>query len=835
MSIFETPQWICWKFFENLKGGKPIKAPIDPITGSTMDHLNPANWMDYGTACATGHRVGFVFTPDDPFFLLDLDNCRDPDTGGWDAHAQYVAAMTAGAYQEISVSGKGLHIIGQCRDLLTDNKNRWRDADNREFEFYQTGRFVALGDVHTAVGDTDVDCTQALRGFVPLRDFDTSVPLPEGRDPEWRGPEDDDALITLMLSARTSAGAAFGGGPTLQDLWEGNADAISSKYPSENGDDFDHSGADGALMAHLAFYTGRDQERMDRLFRRSALMRDKYENRPDYRAATIQGAARVCKNVLKSPKYSRATTPPDDLPETTTAFARSLRARIQYAIDHEVGLPEGESLEVPEVDAGVLHQIITRTFWKAQGAQCYALKPDNNLVQFGRQTLKEQLKAIYGNPFAETEQETRKYLHDMLGAGQKTELNNALRVVAGLQWPKVVEYVERERQALSESHKVDLFCEDARVDVRDGVASVTLPWKPFETPRPVTDIDPHVVQEYKGHFPEFDEVLRFIVAARVADVRKASHLWLKAPSDWGKGLFINLFKPINAAVLTNPVEISRMVEGNPSGRTPGQFLRTLTLVIDEFKKVTSEIKTLDEDISFSPKNQLQVTVPLYSKLYFSAEHVGSLAGDSGVEDQFVNRFCFIEGRGKIDDLPYRSKVGQDYFDQHIRQYACNFINEEIENYRSMGRDNASHAGGKYVREFHAAHSIARHFGNLNDALGELAEQFKYFCIRQIHNRGEHVAMQDGVVYVRSPATVWEEFIDADFPRSERMMVKLKKEEVFKQGILGGLDSRGRPPVRRLPPEVWGPDTQTARCFSFPISDPTRGAFGNVIPLDNSTR
>ena len=60
---------------------------------------------------------------------------------------------------------------------------------------------------------------------------------------------------------------------------------------------YDASSADAALMTHLAFWTGKDMPRMDRLFRLSGLMRDKYRDRPDYRTATVQNAARFCKAV----------------------------------------------------------------------------------------------------------------------------------------------------------------------------------------------------------------------------------------------------------------------------------------------------------------------------------------------------------------------------------------------------------------------------------------------------------------------------------------------------------------------------------------------------------
>ena len=52
----------------------------------------------------------------------------------------------------------------------------------------------------------------------------------------------------------------------------------------------DHSKADYALSKHLAYILGDDPSAIDRLFRQSALMRDKWADRADYRDATISKA-----------------------------------------------------------------------------------------------------------------------------------------------------------------------------------------------------------------------------------------------------------------------------------------------------------------------------------------------------------------------------------------------------------------------------------------------------------------------------------------------------------------------------------------------------------------
>jgi putative DNA primase/helicase len=82
---------------------------------------------------------------------------------------------------------------------------------------------------------------------------------------------DDQELLDKALNAND--------GGKFQDLWNGGI----SDYNN------DHSKADQALCNILAFWTGGDIHRMDVLFRRSGLMRDKWD-RADYRDATLQKA-----------------------------------------------------------------------------------------------------------------------------------------------------------------------------------------------------------------------------------------------------------------------------------------------------------------------------------------------------------------------------------------------------------------------------------------------------------------------------------------------------------------------------------------------------------------
>lgn len=109
--------------------------------------------------------------------------------------------------------------------------------------------------------------------------------------PEWRGPADDELLIQRALRSQSTAGA-FGGKATFSDLWAGNVEALARTYPAagrRDGLSYDASSADAALAQSLAFWAGKDCERIKRLMERSGLARDKY-GRADYLQRTVINA-----------------------------------------------------------------------------------------------------------------------------------------------------------------------------------------------------------------------------------------------------------------------------------------------------------------------------------------------------------------------------------------------------------------------------------------------------------------------------------------------------------------------------------------------------------------
>lgn len=279
-----TPLYALKQFvvvrLEPLPGGKTNKIPLSPMGVNANAH-DPANWLSHADAMARvsawgpSFGVGFVLTEADDFWCLDIDNCRMPD-GSWSQLAQQLVGMLPGCAVEISQSGNGLHIWGRGRLPPHAKKNV-----SIHCELYSEARFILLGThVHGTIDPAgSPGIGNVITSLFPPRTAAAAIP-DTGPRADWRGPADDDELIRRALASRSMA-ALFGGKATFSDLWNGAADALARAYPSDTGP-WDGSSADMALAVHLAWWTGCDVARIERLMRRSALVRAKWDERDDY-------------------------------------------------------------------------------------------------------------------------------------------------------------------------------------------------------------------------------------------------------------------------------------------------------------------------------------------------------------------------------------------------------------------------------------------------------------------------------------------------------------------------------------------------------------------------
>jgi primase-polymerase (primpol)-like protein len=134
--------WVVWKLEE--RDGDLTKMPY--IAGgvgraSSTDSLTWRSFEEAAQALETGRYsgVGFVFSSGDPFTGIDLDDCRDPETGEIKEWAEKIIEALGG-YAEVSQSGEGVHII--VRGKGPNKKRGGVEAYSIERFFAMTG--VAL-------------------------------------------------------------------------------------------------------------------------------------------------------------------------------------------------------------------------------------------------------------------------------------------------------------------------------------------------------------------------------------------------------------------------------------------------------------------------------------------------------------------------------------------------------------------------------------------------------------------------------------------------------------------------------------------------------------------
>jgi putative DNA primase/helicase len=269
--------WVCWDWA--WRGGAWTKPPVDPRTGGPASSTDPGTWGTLEQAlarCALDHLagVGVPLGEHNGLLGVDPDHCVDPVTAGVDPVALGVVAGLGPAYVELSPSRTGLRALAFGRLPAGWRKRALVLSDGRaaSLECYDSGRYLTvtgwrLPDAPADVGPIDPDRLAAWHAaYAPLRPPARPAPAP-GAVPGRQGGSvgvlalQDEELLELALGARN--------GHDVDALWRGE----TGRY------DGDDSRADLALCAHLYFWTGADRARVDRLFRRSGLMRPKWDER----------------------------------------------------------------------------------------------------------------------------------------------------------------------------------------------------------------------------------------------------------------------------------------------------------------------------------------------------------------------------------------------------------------------------------------------------------------------------------------------------------------------------------------------------------------------------
>lgn len=255
--------FVCWVGAD--------KIPKNPANGKNAKSNDPKTWGTFQQAAKACEAfnfdgVGFMFAP--PYFGVDLDHCLD----NVDFCDEFVETLQS--YAEISKSGAGIHII--CKGELPDGARKRGGV-----EMYSKGRyFICTGNVYNRAYLEVKDCTDTVK-VLHSKYLPTNVPQVE-RTIYPVVELDDTEIIDRARNSRS--------GGLFNMLYEGSWQGL---YPSQ-------SEADLALCTMLAFWTGKDAEKIDRIFRGSGLMREKWDKRrgaDTYGNTTINKAIAGCSDV----------------------------------------------------------------------------------------------------------------------------------------------------------------------------------------------------------------------------------------------------------------------------------------------------------------------------------------------------------------------------------------------------------------------------------------------------------------------------------------------------------------------------------------------------------
>ncbi|MBP3805411.1 MAG: nucleoside triphosphatase [Oribacterium sp.] len=310
-----------WKLEK--RKGKPTKVPYNPRTGQLAKTNDASTFSDFGTAMkayAMGGWDGIGYRVSEGIGAIDIDHCIRED-GSLNDVAASILAFLPDAYFEKSPSGTGLRgFFRLSPDFAYDKTVYYINNRQHGLEVYlpgTTNRFVTVtGDVFRAGSVSRND--EALQNVL-----DTFMKRKSKTGTGFKGTPisyfSDEQVIERASKSKT--------GEKFQTLYEGN---WSDYFDSQ-------SDADMALVSMLTFWCGCVEEQIDRIFRSSGLMRDKWDRQTGdatYGQITIRNAVSSCSEIYRPVKLAEDGSAEDDFTDldiNTIQEERDRREREGYS------------------------------------------------------------------------------------------------------------------------------------------------------------------------------------------------------------------------------------------------------------------------------------------------------------------------------------------------------------------------------------------------------------------------------------------------------------------------------------------------------------------------
>lgn len=252
-----VPQWLVWKAVPSKsRPGKIDKIPYQ-VNGKHASTTNPETWTTFDVAVnalqsGNYQGVGFVFTKETPYSGVDIDSCIKD--GVIDLSAKELL-VELNSYTEISPSGTGFHII--VKGKKPGNRARKRTSN---VEIYSTSRFFTVTGNKLENTPATIEERQEVLNKIYEKMFDESrsaLPAPKVTSLSMS----DQEILSKAMSAANN--------DKFSGLWQGRWQKYSDSQ----------SESDEALCFMLAFWTRKNAEQMDRMFRTSGLYRPKWDEK----------------------------------------------------------------------------------------------------------------------------------------------------------------------------------------------------------------------------------------------------------------------------------------------------------------------------------------------------------------------------------------------------------------------------------------------------------------------------------------------------------------------------------------------------------------------------
>lgn len=262
LQLKELKQWV----------GHKKKKPISPHTGGGAKANDQTTWGTFKEAVEAVDAysldgIGFEFG--NGICGVDIDHCVAEDGTLSDTAKEIIQAMNS--YTEYSPSGTGIHILftGNVEanaDFYTNNREIGVEIYGKEHYFTVTGN--------------------VLGKLQPIQERTTEVKqiqLKYMRKAKKEAPKAPKPTVALSDEEVIRKASTAKNADEFKKLWSGDINGYDSQ-----------SEADLALCNKLAFYCGDNADQIDRIFRQSGLMRDKWDNHPQYANDTVQSAIKSC-------------------------------------------------------------------------------------------------------------------------------------------------------------------------------------------------------------------------------------------------------------------------------------------------------------------------------------------------------------------------------------------------------------------------------------------------------------------------------------------------------------------------------------------------------------